>query len=445
MKSLSLSLILFLSIVTNLLMAQHAIRVDTTYSIEQLIKDKFLYGGVEVSNVKYSGATQAIGLFNSSSDSIPLTQGIFLSTGVASQVIGPNNNFGMSGVNNTPGDSSLNKICKGQTYDATIVEFDFIPSSENVAFDFMFASEEYPEFVNTEFNDVFAFLVTDLETQEEFNIAFLPKTYEPITVNNVNHLKNTKHYIDNPAAGDYYFIDGKLEMVTPYMYEPGKKGKKQQQADMAKRISSKCKTGLCRVFQYDGFTKVLMAKAKVTPEKKYHFKIAIADVHDRFYDSGVLLNAHSFKSYDQYGIVKGDTTGTIVKDEDLLKSPEKQTKEIFVEKKEKERIFNSVYFDFDSAELSELSKDELKNASNILSDHPQRKIYLLAHTDSYGNDIYNINLSLQRGKAVKEMLEKFGVDSSKIVVEYFGEKKPTQSNETDLGRSVNRRVEILIK
>src|SRR5690606_26124376 len=105
--------------------------------------------------------------------------------------------------------------------DACVIEFDFIPSSENIAFGFVFGSEEYPEYVNSVFNDVFAFIVTNTSTNEKFNIAHLPATGEPVTVNNVNHLKNQEYFIDNPAPNILYLMEKEDEIA-------GKSNRKKQ-------------------------------------------------------------------------------------------------------------------------------------------------------------------------------------------------------------------------
>jgi outer membrane protein OmpA-like peptidoglycan-associated protein len=435
--------ILFYGSLTLGAFSQNSVKVDTTFSVGSLIREKFLQGGLELTNIRYTGNLNSIGLFSCSSDSFPLSNGILLSTGRASQAAGPNNNFGMSGENNTQGDHELDLVCRGRTFDAAVIEFDFIPSSENLAFDFVFASEEYPEFVNTPFNDVFAFIITSADTLEKSNIAKLPKTFEPITVNNVNHLKNSGYYVDNPAAGEYYIINGILNMATPQFFGTDKAGKKKEKANQANKISTQCKTGLCRTIQYDGFTRMITTKKKVIPDKLYHFKIAIADVHDKFYDSGVILRAQSFKSYDKYGVIKGDTTGYIVKDEDLEK-PE-PLKEIIHSKADVSYKFNPVLFDFDKTILTAKALNELDSVSKILMAGPALSVHLYAHTDSLGNNKYNKSLSLKRGQAVKKKLEAMGVSPDQIKMEYFGEEAPKASNESESGRSLNRRVELLLK
>jgi outer membrane protein OmpA-like peptidoglycan-associated protein len=428
---------------TSPIFSQQTISVDTNSSIDKLILGEFLKGGIEIKKIKYSGSKGALGLFKSTSTVFPLKSGIILSTGKAPLIAGPNFSLSTSSINYTPGDSILDFIARGKTKDACIIEFDFIPSSENIAFDFIFASEEYPEYVNSMFNDVFAFIVTNPSTKESFNIAFLPKTKEPITVNNVNYLKNTEYFIDNPAPNILYL----MESEESDMGVKSKKDRKKQDAINKYNLASiKCKTQLCEDIQYDGFTKVITAKAKVVPDQMYHFKIGIADVHDAIYDSGVILQSHSFKSYDRFGIIKGDTSGEIVKDEDLIKEQKLQQK-IEVKKEIKtepsiENINEKLLFDFDKYNLTDEDNKLLKEIAAKVQKGKVKNLKIIGHTDSYGSDQYNEYLSYQRADAVQKKLVELGVNKEQLTVEFYGEKQAASDNSNKEGRSLNRRVEI---
>jgi len=435
------SLLLLFSI--SISFAQPVISVDTNSSVEKLILGEFLKGGIEIKNITYVGSKGALGLFKSTSSVFPLNSGIILSTGKAPLIIGPNHSLSTSSINYTPGDSILDFIARGKTKDASIIEFDFIPSSENIAFDFIFASEEYPEYVNSMFNDVFAFIVTNPSTKESFNIAFLPKTREPITVNNVNYLKNTEYFIDNPAPNILYLMESEESDMG---VKSRKDRKKQETINKYNLASIKCKTQLCEDIQYDGFTKVITAKAKVTPDQIYHFKIGIADVHDAIYDSGVILQSHSFKSYDKFGIIKGDTTGEIVKDEDLIKEYKHEQK-IEVKKETKtgpsiEKINEKLFFDFDKYNLSQEQIKLLKEIASNVQSGKVKNLKIIGHTDAFGSDQYNEYLSYQRADAVQKKLVELGVDKEQLTVEFYGEKQSASDNNSKAGRSLNRRVEI---
>jgi len=83
-----------------------------------------------------------------------------LTTGGATVAIGPNNSGSAQVSVNTPGDADLEALVNYTTFDASALEFDFIPTECMISFYYVFGSEEYPEFVGTQYNDVFAFLLT---------------------------------------------------------------------------------------------------------------------------------------------------------------------------------------------------------------------------------------------------------------------------------------------
>ncbi len=118
--------------------------------------------GVTISNVTYTGAPIAAGTFKGGSSIIGFDSGIILSNGAVPNVIGPNCSSGITWVNNTPGDAQLTAIIGQVTNDAAVLEFDFNPSSPTIRFQYVFASDEYQEFV-FDFNDVFAFFVNGTE------------------------------------------------------------------------------------------------------------------------------------------------------------------------------------------------------------------------------------------------------------------------------------------
>lgn len=242
---------------------------NTTISPAQLVQNTLLGGGVTAFNIQYSGYSTAIGYFDGSGSNIGLNEGVILTTGTASDSIvfgqqagpfGPNNASG-SGIDNlTPGDPDLGTIGGATSFNATILEFDFIPTGDTIKFNYVFASEEYLEFVNAGVNDAFAFWISGPGIVGQQNIALVPGTTTPVTIDNVNNVTNPAYYIDNG--------DG---MTAPQNTDP-------------------------TVVGYDGFTTVLQAVAVVNPCDTFHIKIAISDIGDGILDSGVFLEAESFSS-----------------------------------------------------------------------------------------------------------------------------------------------------
>lgn len=224
------------------------------YTPEELVLDVLISGCVEAMNIQYTGHNDAIGYFSNAQNLIGIEDGIIMASGNVITALGPNIS-GSSGTNlGQPGDALLQSLVNGTTYDAAILQFDFIPASEEVEFRYVFASDEYPEYAGSSFNDVFAFFISGgSENYNNYNIARLPGTTTPVTINNVNDFTNSQYYVSNWSPSNINI-------------------------------------------EYDGFTVVLTAMAAVTPCETYTMRLGVADVADGIYDSAVFLEAGSFFS-----------------------------------------------------------------------------------------------------------------------------------------------------
>ena len=229
-----------------------------------LVQNILVGKGVTVSNVTYTGNLSAIGGFNGSQSNIGFSEGIILSTGSVFNAIGPNNNSGATTDYKdvpdaeTAGDVDLDNLSTNNTVDAIVLEFDFIPQGDTVEFQYIFASEEYEYFEFSVYNDVFAFFISGPGISGGVqNLAVVPGTSSPITISNINKSTNSSLYNFNGNG-----VSG------PQFTDP-------------------------KVVQFNGFTVPLTAISKVTPCKTYHLKIAIADVFDGNFDSGVFLKGGS--------------------------------------------------------------------------------------------------------------------------------------------------------
>ncbi|MCX6258915.1 MAG: choice-of-anchor L domain-containing protein [Bacteroidia bacterium] len=272
--------ILFFSMLELISNAQYdtSITVSTTmYTPQQLVEDVLVNGCVHVSNVTYTGAAGAIGYFDATGSSFDtiMHNGIIMASGLATNAVGPNNNAAISTSFNLPGDPDLTALIPGyQTYDACVLEFDFVPSSDTLKFRYVFGSDEYLEYVGTSFNDVFGFFLTgpnpsggNYTTQ---NIAIIPSTTTPVSINNVNNVNNSSYYINNGTGS------------TPNN----------------------------EALQYDGYTVGLTAFALVTPCATYYIKLAVADAGDHVLDSGVFLEAGSFTDGTSVSLANINSIGT---------------------------------------------------------------------------------------------------------------------------------------
>lgn len=107
-------------------------------------------------------------------------------------------------------------------------------------------------------------------------------------------------------------------------------------------------------------------------------------------------------------------------------------------------VLNNVFFDFDKATLKSESFPELNRVVTLMTDKPTLQIEISGHTDTSGPEQYNLGLSERRAKAVMKYFSDKGVPKDRMTVLFFGETKPTESNETKEGRKKNRRVEFKI-
>ncbi|MDX9931096.1 MAG: choice-of-anchor L domain-containing protein [Bacteroidales bacterium] len=244
------------------------ISVDYSLTPTQLVQNVLLGGGVSVSNVIFTGGTEMRGTFEGLSN-LGIDTGLILATGDIAISIGPNDESSASDGGNVSGDSQLDALVGSTTYDAAVLEFDFVPSSDTIRFFYVFGSEEYPEYVCSDFNDVFAFFLSGPNplggNYVNENIAKIPGTTIPVAINSINP----------GVTGAYGTAGGCTSLAYSSLYTDNTSG---------------------TTIQYDGFTHVLEASANVVACSNYHIKIAIADVTDGAYDSGVFLKAKSFSS-----------------------------------------------------------------------------------------------------------------------------------------------------
>lgn len=262
------------------------ISVTNTQAPNNLVQNVLMGNGVVASNITYNGsAVNAqtiqgnVTFFDATGTLFPIATGVLLTTGNGIAAVGPNNSTSFT--NNNPAtpmvtsDADLNAIANGSVTNGAILEFDFVPSGDTVSFRYVFGSDEYPEFSPSSFNDAFGFFlsgpgIAGPYTNGAVNIALIPGTSTPVTINNVGDASNTQYYVDNPSGS---------------AYGPA--------------------------IQYDGTTVVFTAVSEVQCGQTYHIKLAISNVGDQSYDSGVFLEADSFSSEAvdiSVATVSGDTT-----------------------------------------------------------------------------------------------------------------------------------------
>lgn len=216
--------------------------------------------GITISNVTYTGGATQGGFFTGAAGAIGIDEGIILTSGNATDAEGPNSSDSLSASPGTGGDADLSAIIGGtNTNDKNVLEFDFTTTTGDLFFSYVFASEEYNEFVNSQYNDPFAFFLNGV------NIAIVPGTTDPVTVNNVN----CGNPYNPPLGGSNCALFNNNDPSD---------------------------SGPFFDIEYDGFTDVFIASATGLGAGTHHIKLAIADASDSGYDSAVFLKAGSFTS-----------------------------------------------------------------------------------------------------------------------------------------------------
>jgi len=133
--------------------------IDNSLTPEQLVQDVLVGQGVVVSNITFTGDLVQIGYFDAFNANFAIEEGIVMSSGNVNDVPDIGDAFASTNVG-VVGDADLDVVSSLATQDAVILEFDFVPTGDSIKFDYVFGSEEYPEFVNAAFNDVFAFIIS---------------------------------------------------------------------------------------------------------------------------------------------------------------------------------------------------------------------------------------------------------------------------------------------
>ena len=107
-------------------------------------------------------------------------------------------------------------------------------------------------------------------------------------------------------------------------------------------------------------------------------------------------------------------------------------------------VLNNIFFETGKATLSPQSRVELEKAIDLMKVNPTMTIEVGGHTDNVGDDAFNMKLSHDRAKSVREYLVKAGIASERVQAKGYGESNPIATNETEDGRKSNRRTEFII-
>ena len=356
--------------------------LDAKHLFETLIGEGVVLKSYSITK---ASSDEAYGFFEDKKASLGMKKGLIMTTGGITALCSGNTSQAMSNMTHASAENRnnvtdkqtdcielQNLINKGQkTYDVCFIELDIVPTADSLSFNYVFGSEEYDEFIGTEFNDVFGFFISGKGIKGEKNLAVVPNSNTPVSVNTINNGKHGYNSRITASNSSYYVsnVGGNLPI------------------------------------EYDGLTKLMQIRQVVTPYETYHIKLAIADVSDATYDSGVLIEGKSFVSY--------------------------------------ERSYN-VQFGKNAAEIDESYKTLLDNLVKLYKKNPEGKIIITGHTDNEGDLKVNEDLSCDRATAVANYIKGKGIKADRIIMTCKGETQPYYSNATDVGKALNRRVEIKI-
>jgi hypothetical protein len=233
-------------------------------NVDMLVANIFGVQCEGVSNVQVNGAPFAVGRFDNG-QAVNLNSGMILSTGMLNYAYQNSSQFASYPIG-SPGDIDIinygNLSGSGAaSFDAVSVEFDFEPLvTDTIRFTYIFASEEYPEYSNSSFNDRFMFLVSENGNIPQ-NIAQVPGTSTAVEINSINQIVNPMYYVDNMAGP-----------TSPF-------------------------------FVFDGYTVPLEAKFYAQVGATYHIKLVISDISDAIFDSAILLDEQ-----ESYNDIEGQLT-----------------------------------------------------------------------------------------------------------------------------------------
>ena len=253
------------------------LEVETGLTLEEYVNDILLGNGIQAFNITYQGGDNQLGYLTGGDDVFSISSGLILSCDVAENLECPDEFVACDGcLGNGFSDPDLLDIANsvpdliggsfsvGSVNDGCVLEFDFIAAGDTVSFDYVFGSDEYELYINTQYNDVFAFFLSGpgitgpYDSPAGFpdgsvNIAGVPNTDPnlPITISSVNSGTNPEYYVDNQGGTD-----------------------------------------VC----INGYTVPFTASYPVECGETYHIKLAIADGTDTVLESIVVLEEGSFES-----------------------------------------------------------------------------------------------------------------------------------------------------
>jgi len=237
-----------------------------------LVNNVLMGQGVSAYNISSYGATMQRGFYSNGATAIGLDSGLVMCSGNVTNIMtstgGTASTSIFNGTGQGAGDADLLSVAQSvpslinqnfnvsSTWDACIINFDFVPLSDTVEFDYVFGSDEYTTWINTSYNDVFGFFlsgpgISGSYSNNAINVATVPGTSPalPISISTIH-----------PGLNSTYYNTGGTLLA------------------------------------YNGYTDVMTAVLPVSPCDTFHMKLGVADGSDKILDTGVFLEAGSFEA-----------------------------------------------------------------------------------------------------------------------------------------------------
>lgn len=202
------------------------------------------------------------------------------------------------------------------------------------------------------------------------------------------------------------------------------------------------KVGYIRGFVYDIETGLkLQATIEITQLESNELKRIVSDSSEGFITTLVSKKRYAL-NVEKEGYLFYSRNFDLTGNSEFYNS---EHIDIYLEpiKKGKKFVLSNIFFDFDSDRLKEESNAELNQLTAFLKNNSRLKIEISGHTDNVGNDEYNLRLSENRANAIFDYLKQF-IDPNRMTYKGYGSELPVSSNDSEQGRSQNRRCEIKI-
>lgn len=272
---------LFFTIGSSYCYSQLFTKEANTSNIDSIVNAVFGSPNVQIFNIIFDGEhfpigapnanIRDIGTFNSTNSTVGFDEGLVLTGGYLAPPFGLGQpaSVNASFWKMTDGDSLLDSIIYPyETVQAAVLEFDFIPNGDSIKFNYVFASDEYPQQICSDDFDVFAFHVFGPGIVGNKNIALIPGTNFPVGINTVNDTSATPYWPNFNLS-----ICPTIDYPQYYVDHSGD-----------------------QTFVFNGSTTVLTAKIATVPCETYHLRLAIAEGDNNGENSAVFLESNSFNS-----------------------------------------------------------------------------------------------------------------------------------------------------